>query len=80
MNSALQSVSKRRNVFISPKCKELIKDFRQVKWRRDSNGNSLPDLDKSTRDRTHVSDAFGYLAAKEFGMYPPAGERSGVIV
>jgi PBSX family phage terminase large subunit len=80
VNSALHSTSKRRNVFVDPKCKELIKDFRQVKWRRDSNGNSLPDLDKSTRDRTHASDAFGYLAAKEFGMYPPAGERSGMIV
>jgi phage terminase large subunit len=80
MNNALQSASRRRDIFVDPKCKELIKDFRQVKWRRDANGNSIRDLDKSTRERTHVSDALGYLVAKEFGMYPPAGERPGVIL
>jgi hypothetical protein len=79
MNNALQSTSGKRLVIVDPKCKELIKDFRQVKWKRDANNNTLRELDKSAHDRTHVSDALGYLVAKEFGMYPFAGERSGVV-
>jgi hypothetical protein len=35
----LKSASNARNIFIDPKCRELLKDLRQVKWRRDSSGN-----------------------------------------
>jgi PBSX family phage terminase large subunit len=79
MNNVLRSVSGQRSVFIDPKCKELIKDLRQVKWRRDAAGNPTGDLDKSDRERTHVSDALSYLVAQEWGLRPPAGERPGIV-
>jgi phage terminase large subunit len=69
MNNALCSVSKERNVLINSKCRELIKDLRQVRWKRDAAGNPVGDLDKSDPQRTHVSDALGYLVGKEFGLY-----------
>ncbi len=75
MNNALCSTSKERRVFIDPKCKELIKDLRQVRWRRDSVGNTVVELDKSDPQRTHLSDALSYLVVREFGLYAPAGER-----
>jgi hypothetical protein len=46
-------------------------------WKTDPFGNSLVGLDKSDPMRTHVSDAFGYLVAREFLMRPQIGERSG---
>jgi hypothetical protein len=80
MNNALCSTSKERRVFIDPKCTELIKDLRQVRWRRDSAGNTVGELDKSDSQRTHLSDALSYLVVREFGLYPPAGERPERII
>jgi hypothetical protein len=34
----------------------------------------LPDLDKTDPERTHVSDALGYMIAYEFGMRGTFGE------
>jgi len=78
-NNALKSTSGKRSIIIDPRCQQLIKDFRQVKWKRDANGNTIGSLDQSDHERTHVSDALGYLAAVEFGMHPFAGERPGYI-
>ena len=80
MNNMLKSASDQRNVLIDPKCRELIKDLRQVRWHRDSTGNPTGDLDKSDAQRTHVSDALSYLAAQEWGLRPSGGERSGYIL
>jgi phage terminase large subunit len=77
MNNALCNASKRRRVFVDPKCRELIKDLRQVHWKRDSAGNPIGDLDKSDPQRTHLSDALSYLVGKEFGLYGPSGEMRG---
>ncbi len=77
MNNALCSASKGRRVFIDPKCRELIKDLRQVHWKRDSAGNPIGELDKSEQQRTHLSDALSYLVGKEFGLYGPYGEMRG---
>jgi hypothetical protein len=74
MNNILKSTSGVRNVQIHPRCKELLKDLRQVRWRRDSAGNPTGDLDKSDPHRTHVSDALSYLVAQEWGLRPYAGE------
>jgi hypothetical protein len=65
---------------IDQNCKELIKDFEQVCWKADPHGNSLAELDKSDPMRTHVSDALGYLIAREFPMHAQMGERSGPMV
>jgi len=61
-------------------CKHLLKDFEQVCWKADPYGNSLADLDKSDRARTHVSDAVGYLVTREFPMRARAGERAGPML
>jgi hypothetical protein len=47
-----------------------------VHWKTDAHGNPLGEIDKSDPARTHVSDALGYMIAKEFGMYPQYGFRS----
>jgi hypothetical protein len=74
MNNALCSISKERSVFIDPKCRELIKDLRQVRWKRDSVGNPIANLDKSDPQRTHLTDALSYLVVSEFGLRGRAGE------
>jgi hypothetical protein len=67
-------------LLVDPSCKHLIKDFEQVSWKSDSHGNTLADLDKSDPMRTHVSDAVGYLIAREFPMREMRGERSGPMI
>ena len=79
VNAVLKNASGARNVFIDPKCRELLKDLRQVKWRRDSSGNPTGDLDKSDQQRTHVSDALSYLIAQEWGLFPSGGQRPGLV-
>lgn len=80
MNNALCSTSKERNVLVSPKCAELLKDLRQVHWKRDAAGNPTGELDKSDAQRTHVSDALGYLVAKEFGLRGRVGPMPGLLL
>ena len=75
VNAMLHSHARRRRLFIGPQCKELIQDFERVRWKKDSDGNSLVVIDKSDPARSHVSDALGYMIARDFGMRPPAGER-----
>jgi len=79
VNNMLKSASGIRNIMIDPKCRELIRDLQQVKWRRDSAGNPTGDLDKSNPQRTHVSDALSYLVAQEWGLRPFAGEMPGFV-
>ena len=62
-------------MFIDPRCRELIRDFEQVCWKSDANGNVTGELDKRDPKRTHVSDALGYYLAQAFPMQPKAGER-----
>jgi hypothetical protein len=76
MNNMLKSTSGSSNLFIHPKCKELIKDLRQVRWHRDASGNPTGVLDKSDSQRTHTSDALSYLVAQEWGLRPYSGPRS----
>jgi phage terminase large subunit len=79
VNNMLQSAAGTRRIVIHPRCKELIKDFRQVRWQRDSAGNPTGEIDKSDTDRTHLSDALSYMMVREFGMRPMGGPRSEVI-
>jgi hypothetical protein len=76
MNNLLKSTSGSCNLLIHPKCKELIKDLRQVRWHRDASGNPTGVLDKSDSQRTHTSDALSYLVAQEWGLRPYSGPRS----
>ena len=73
-------MSQSHRVLIDPKCKELIKDLREVKRKRDTNGSPTGKLDKSNLDRTHLSDALSYLFAHEFPHAAVGGERPFAIV
>ena len=66
MNAMLRNHAGDRRMVIHSQCGELIRDFEQVYWKTDPNGNSLTELDKSNPMRTHVSDALGYYIAEEF--------------
>jgi hypothetical protein len=77
VNALLRNHAGQHRLLVDPRCKQLIKDFEQVCWKADPNGNSLAELDKSNAMRTHASDAAGYLIAREFPMRATVGERSG---
>ena len=69
MNAKLHNARGERRLQIDPRCNQLIRDFEQVCWKTDANGNSLSELDKSDPARTHVSDALGYYIAQDFPMW-----------
>jgi len=76
VNARLRNHTGRQRLLVHEACKHLIKDFEQVCWKTDPHGNPLVELDKSDPLRSHVSDAVGYLIAREFPMRPIMGERS----
>jgi hypothetical protein len=77
VNALLRNHAGDQRLFVHPSCKQLINDFEQVCWKADPYGNPLADLDKSDPRRTHVSDAVGYLVAREFPLRAKIGERGG---
>jgi hypothetical protein len=77
VNAKLRNHAGQYRLLVHPGCKALIKDFEQVCWKTDPHGNSLVELDKSDSNRTHVSDALGYLIARKFPMSAQRGERPG---
>jgi hypothetical protein len=74
VNALLRNHAGQQRLLVDQSCKALIKDLEQVCWKADPHGNALADLDKSDSMRTHVSDALGYLIAREFPMRPLRGE------
>lgn len=80
VNAKLRNHAGQYRLLINATCKHLIKDFEQVCWKTDPHGNSLADLDKSDPMRTHVSDALGYLVAREFPLQALRGERPGPAI
>ena len=70
-NAKLSSAAGETQIFVSKKCKELIRDFEEVSYKPDSN---VIDKDKDQR-RTHLSDALGYLIWQECRPRSPVGER-----
>jgi Terminase RNaseH-like domain len=73
VNARLRNARGEVQLFIDPKCKELIDDFEQVSYQEDS---TQVDKDKDRR-RTHLSDALGYLIWQEDrkGTIGERGER-----
>ncbi len=70
-NTKLRSAAGDVRLLVDPKCKELIKDFEQVSYKADSNA-----IDKEKdRQRTHLSDALGYLLWQECRPQPAIGEQ-----
>jgi len=73
VNARLRNARDEAQLFVDPKCQELIDDFEQVAYVEDS---TQVDKDKDRR-RTHLSDALGYLIWQEDrnGTIGERGER-----
>jgi hypothetical protein len=73
VNMKLRSAAKEVQMYVSPKCRELIKDLEQVSYKSGSD-----EIDKVREPlRTHLSDALGYLLWEECRPRGPAGLREG---
>ncbi|MBV9406674.1 MAG: terminase family protein [Acidobacteriaceae bacterium] len=75
VNALLCSASGDRRLFIDPRCRELIRDLEQVRWQSGPDGQSLSELDKTDRLRTHLSDALGYYISQGLPIRGTIGER-----
>lgn len=64
VNARLCSAAGVVSMWVDPKCRELIRDFEQVGWKKGATGQ----LDKSDLARTHLSDAVAYWMAKAYGV------------
>jgi hypothetical protein len=72
VNARLKNAAGEIRLYVSPKCRELIRDFEEVTYKP---GSSLIDKDRDPR-RTHLADALGYLLWQEFGEpRGPVGEQ-----
>jgi hypothetical protein len=71
VNSKLFSAGEEAQLFVDPGCKGLIRDFEEVTFKPDS---SVIDKEKDSQ-RTHLSDALGYLLWQEYRPRPTFGEQ-----
>lgn len=73
MNARLRNARGDTQLFVNPKCRELIDDLEQVSYQENS---TQIDKDKD-RKRTHLSDALGYLIWQQdrSGTVGERGER-----
>lgn len=71
VNARLRNAAGDIRLRVDAKCKELIRDFEEVRYLP---ATTLIDKDRDPR-RTHLSDALGYLVWQEFGPRPVAGEQ-----
>lgn len=76
VNGMLCASTGERKLFVASHCKELIRDLEQVVWKEDKGGNTTGMIDKSDGQRTHISDALGYLVYQEFKLAQATGYRS----
>jgi phage terminase large subunit len=72
MNAQLLSAYQEVQLFIDPRCKELLKDLEEVTYKPDS---GIIDKEKDPK-RTHLSDALGYLLWQECTPQMVYGEKS----
>jgi hypothetical protein len=79
VNALLRNHAGERRLVVDPGCTELILDLERVHWKSDPHGNALVEIDKSDVNRSHLSDALGYMIAKEFGMRPKSGPKPGIM-
>jgi Terminase large subunit, T4likevirus-type, N-terminal len=76
VNSKLFSASEEAQLFVHPRCKGLIMDFEEVVFKPDS---SVIDKDKDSQ-RTHLSDALGYLLWQECRPRTAFGEQGNRLI
>jgi hypothetical protein len=79
VNAMLRNHAGERRLLVDPGCAALIEDLERVHWKTDPHGNVQAEIDKSDVRRTHLSDALGYMIAREFAMRPKAGAMSGIM-
>jgi hypothetical protein len=72
VNTKLRNALGEVKLFISPRCRELIRDLTEVSYKADS---VEIDKDRDPR-RTHLSDALGYLIYQECRPQLAVGERA----
>lgn len=63
VNSMLRNAKGVRRLRIWSKCRELIKDFEGITYKEKTG-----EVDKSDPDRTHISDALGYLVYQRYPL------------
>ena len=73
VNAMLRNADGNIRLYHDPRCKELAKDFHQVVYQTDSDGNTVPILKTSDKARTHISDALGYMVWAEFPIKSQSG-------
>src|SRR5260370_30693118 len=71
VNGQLLSKYESVQLFVDPRCKELVKDFEEVTYKPDS---GVIDKEKDSK-RTHLSDAIGYLVWQECNPQTLYGEQ-----
>ena len=76
VNAAFRSSTGERRLFVDSKCRELIADLEQVIWKAGATGQ----IDKSDLQRTHASDALGYLVQKEMPLRGKSGFMGGPYI
>ncbi|MCW5963457.1 MAG: terminase family protein [Bryobacterales bacterium] len=75
VNNMLKSADAQVRIQIDPRCHWLIADLEQVQYQEDG-----VRVDKaSDANRTHISDALGYLVWQEFGVKQQIGERQAPV-
>lgn len=72
VNAKLFSASEEVRLLIDPRCRGLITDFEEVTYKPES---GVIDKERDS-ERTHLSDALGYLIWQECGPRPVFGEQS----
>jgi hypothetical protein len=73
VNAKLRNSLGESFITIDPHCKELIADCERVSWAK---GSEAAVMDKKAdRERTHMSDAFGYWIWYEWPLRSKAGEQ-----
>jgi len=71
VNARLRNAKGEVRLFVDPKCRRLIEDLEEVVYKE---GTAV--IDKSSNpERTHLTDALGYLVWGEFGLEGKAGEK-----
>lgn len=72
VNGLLCNAAGQQRLLVHPRCKELVKDLEEVRYKPNT---SIVDKDRDSK-RTHLSDALGYMAWQEFVPKPSYGERN----
>lgn len=76
VNAMLLSAAGQVRLTVDGKCKELIADLEELEYKKDS---SVIDKEKD-KNRSHLSDALGYLVWQEFEGKRTAGEQGQRII